>query len=184
MVVAWAAVSLAKDANQAAAVIAAPKSVQQAMGICPPVSIYPSPSTAGAAPTTRTQQNPVQQQQAGPPRMTQWGWEDSPSWSAVVREVRSGGSVHPQGGHVLRTVGGRVPTYQEAVALIERAGGTIVRFDGPHPPGGVAGHIDFAHINYTTAGGIRSHLAFQPIATYPHNFVGPLQPGAVRLAAP
>jgi hypothetical protein len=85
---------------------------------------------------------------------------------------------------VLRTVGGKVPTYEEAVSLIQEAGGTIQRVEGSHAGSAVAGHIDFAHINYTTAGGTRSHLAFQPTAVYQHNFVGPLQPGAVYAPAP
>jgi hypothetical protein len=93
------------------------------------------------------------------PRMTQWGWTGSNSWNAAVREVASGGE-----GGILRTVGGHVPTYEEAVQLIQKAGGTIVRVEGPHAAGGgVAGHINFNHINYTTAGGVRSHLAIQAL---------------------
>jgi hypothetical protein len=60
-----------------------------------------------------------------------------------------------------------VPTYAEAEALIAEAGGTIVRVEGPHAAGGVAGHINFNHINYTTAGGVRSHLAIQALPPAP-----------------
>lgn len=95
-------------------------------------------------------------------RMTQWGWERSPSWYAAVREIANGGP-----GGVIRTVSGKVPTYEEAVALIEKAGGTIQRVEGPHVAGGVAGQIDFPHINWTTAGGTRSHLAIQALPPIP-----------------
>src|SRR5262249_48657633 len=98
----------------------------------------------------------------GAPRMTQWGWEGSNSWRAAVRDVASGGE-----GGVLRTVQGHVPTYEEAVQLIQEAGGTIQRVEGAHAAGGVAGHIDFNHINYTTAGGVRSHLAIQALPPAP-----------------
>ena len=94
----------------------------------------------------------------GAPRMTQWGWERTNSWFAAVREVASGGE-----GGVLRKVRGLVPTYEEAVQLIQEAGGTIQRVDKPHAAGGVAGHIDFPHINFTTASGVRSHLAIQAL---------------------
>jgi RHS repeat-associated protein len=95
-------------------------------------------------------------------RKTQWGWENSPSWRAAVREMASGGE-----GGVIRSVAGKVPTYEEAVALIQKAGGTIQRVEGPHAAGGVAGHIDFPHINWTTAGGTRSHLAIQALPATP-----------------
>jgi hypothetical protein len=98
----------------------------------------------------------------GMAKMTQWGWERSPSWYEAVKEIASGGP-----GGVIRTVKGKVPTYEEAVALIEKAGGTIQRVEGPHAAGGVAGHIDFTHINWTTAGGTRSHLAIEALPTTP-----------------
>jgi len=94
---------------------------------------------------------------AGPIK-TQWGWSRSNSWFAAVKEVASGGE-----GGILRTVKGKVPTYAEAKQLIEAAGGTIVREEGPHAAEGVAGHIDFNHINFTTASGVRSHLAIQAL---------------------
>jgi hypothetical protein len=101
------------------------------------------------------QQQQQQQQQSGPPVLTPWGWTNSTSWRAAVRQVEAGGE--------LPTVMGRVPTYAEAVALIAAAGGTIQRVEGPHSPNGVAARIDFNHINYTTASGRKSHLGIQSV---------------------
>jgi hypothetical protein len=94
------------------------------------------------------------------PVKTQWGWTNSNSWRAAAKEVGSAGE-----GGILRSVGGKVPTYEEGARLIEEAGGKIVRVEGPHPPGGVAGNIDFPHINYTTAGGTKGHLQIQQLPT-------------------
>ncbi len=92
------------------------------------------------------------------PVRTQWGWTGSSSWRAAAKEVASGGEAG-----ILRTVVGKVPTFEEAVRLIKRANGTIQRVEGPHAAEGVAAHIDFLHINYTTASGKRSHLAIQSL---------------------
>jgi hypothetical protein len=92
------------------------------------------------------------------PTATQWGWTGSNSWRAAVKEVGAGGT-----GGVIRTIGGKVPTYEEAVRLICESGGKVVRVEGPHAAGGVAGHLDFPHINYTTASGGKGHLAIQTL---------------------
>ena len=64
---------------------------------------------------------------------------------------------------IIRAINNRVPTYDEAVALIREAGGTIHRVEGAHTGSKVAGHIDFPHINYTTPGGNKAHLQIDRI---------------------
>lgn len=81
---------------------------------------------------------------------TKWGWTGSNSWRSAVKEVSKGG--------IVRKIDGKVASYDEAVRLIEEAGGTIQRVDPSHAGSLVAGHIDFAHINFTTASGIKGHL--------------------------
>jgi hypothetical protein len=81
---------------------------------------------------------------------TKWGWTGSNSWRSAVKEVSKGG--------IVRKIDGKVASYDEAVRLIEEAGGTIQRVDGSHAGSLVAGHIDFPHINFTTASGIKGHL--------------------------
>jgi hypothetical protein len=96
-----------------------------------------------------------------PPKVsikTQWGWMGSNSWKDAVKTVASGG----QGGEI-RAIAGKIPTYEEAVQLIKEAGGTIQRVEGPHIGSRVAGHIDYNHINFTTANGMKSHLAIQSL---------------------
>jgi hypothetical protein len=92
------------------------------------------------------------------PVKTQWGWTGQNAWRSAVREVEAGGA-----NGILRAVGNKVPTYEEAVMLIEQARGTIQRVEGPHAVGGVAAHIDFPHINYTTPGGTKAHLQIQSL---------------------
>ncbi len=39
--------------------------------------------------------------------------------------------------------------------MIDESGGTVVRNDPAHPPGGVSGHT-YPHVNYVTATGARA----------------------------
>jgi RHS repeat-associated protein len=89
------------------------------------------------------------------PSMTQWGWVGSPSRREAARVVAKGGEI--------TDIGGKVPTFDEAKELIADTGGTIDRIHGPHTGSPVAGRIDYPHINYTTANGIKSHLAIQSL---------------------
>jgi len=86
------------------------------------------------------------------PIMTQWGWTGSNSWNEVVKVIAAGGE--------FRAVGGKVPTYAEAIRLLEEAGCTVVRTDPSHAGSRVAGQIDYPHINYVTKRGTRGHLGF------------------------
>ncbi len=81
---------------------------------------------------------------------TKWGWTGSNSWRSAVIKVSKGG--------IVRKIDGKVANYDEAVRLIEDAGGTIQRVDPSHAGSLVAGHINFPHINFTTASGIKGHL--------------------------
>ena len=81
---------------------------------------------------------------------TKWGWTGSNSWRSAVKKVSEGG--------IIRKIDGKVASYQEAVRLIDEAGGTIQRVDPSHAGSLVAGHIDFPHINFSTASGIKGHL--------------------------
>ncbi len=51
----------------------------------------------------------------------------------------------------------------EAVGLLEDAGCTINRIDGPHTGSRVAGAIDFPHVNYTSPNGIKGHLGIEAL---------------------
>jgi len=81
---------------------------------------------------------------------TKWGWRGSPPWRNAVRVVERGGTI--------RGVMGKIPSYDEAVMLLEDAGGTIVRVEGPHSATSVAASIDFPHINFLTSSGKKGHL--------------------------
>jgi hypothetical protein len=92
------------------------------------------------------------------PRMlskTSWGWMGTPAWKQAVKVVESGNS-----SGIIRSIAGKVPTYDEAIRLIRDAKGVVQRVDDSHAGSLVAGHIDFPHINYTTASGQRMHLEF------------------------
>lgn len=67
-----------------------------------------------------------------------------------MREVGQGGTI--------RTLNGNVATRQEAVDLINEAGGEIQRFDLPHEP---PNPHDFPHINYTTGNGVKGTIEIQ-----------------------
>ena len=77
-------------------------------------------------------------------RGTTWGWSDSPPY------IKARNQLNTPGTH--ETLNGKVPTRSEANRMIEEAGGTVVRNDPGHPPGGVSGH-EQPHVNYYTAGG-------------------------------
>ena len=91
-------------------------------------------------------------------RRSQWGWRGGRPWNNAVRTVASGGEAG-----VIQNIGGRIPTYDEAIYLIKDAGGTVQRVDKSHAGSRVAGHIDFPHINFTTPSGSRSHLRIQDV---------------------
>jgi RHS repeat-associated protein len=86
-----------------------------------------------------------------PPVRTPWGWSGSRSYRAAVAEVDAGGT--------LKTVGRTIPTRAQAEMLIEDAGGTVQRIEGPHLP---PNPHQYHHINYTTSSGLRGTVQIKP----------------------
>jgi hypothetical protein len=81
------------------------------------------------------------------------GWKSQLERSSASRRER----------REITDIGGKVATFDEAKELIADTGGTIDRIHGPHTGSPVPGRIDYPHINYTTANGIKSHLAIQSL---------------------
>jgi hypothetical protein len=54
----------------------------------------------------------------------------------------------------------KVPSEEEAVKMIEDAGGKVERIEEGHAPGGVSPHEN-PHINYTTASGAKGTIEIQ-----------------------
>jgi hypothetical protein len=54
----------------------------------------------------------------------------------------------PEGTIDNATLGGKVPTQEEAIKMIEESGGTVDRVEPPHAEGGVSTHTESWHINY------------------------------------
>ena len=63
------------------------------------------------------------------------------------------------GGGTLETVGGAVPSRAESDMLVEDAGGTVQRIEGPHLP---PSPHEYPHINYTTSEGLRGTVQIAP----------------------
>jgi RHS repeat-associated protein len=89
------------------------------------------------------------------PFMTQWGWNNTESYIRARNELESGpnNTTHD-------TLNGKVPTREEALKMIEENGGTVIRDEAGHAPGGVSTHTE-PHINYTTSTGIRQTVIVQ-----------------------
>src|SRR5262249_35497184 len=58
------------------------------------------------------------QQAQGKPVMTQWGWQNSPSWRTAAKVIDLAGR-----NTTLTDVLGKIPTQSEAVSMIESQGG-------------------------------------------------------------
>jgi hypothetical protein len=80
--------------------------------------------------------------QTVPRGKTQWGWVNSPAWKRAAKEMDEPGT------H--RTIGGKIPTIQEAIDMIQSNGGRVECVDSAHPEGGVSTHT-YPHINYYTS---------------------------------
>jgi RHS repeat-associated protein len=80
------------------------------------------------------------------------GWRSmkDPHWSRAVRAVEQGGT--------MESFNGYVPTQQEALDLINEAGGTEPRIDPPHPE---PNPHNYPHINYMTSGGAKGTIRIQ-----------------------
>ena len=78
------------------------------------------------------------------------GWRGDKTWKQNVRTISEGGTIYD--------LNGQVPTQQEAIDLIEEAGGTVKRIEGPH---NAPNPHNFNHINYTTPGGEKGTIRIQ-----------------------
>jgi hypothetical protein len=79
------------------------------------------------------------------------GWRGDAGWKRAVKLVDQGGTI--------RSVDGKVPTVDEARALINEAGGRVERFEPPHKP---PNPHDFWHINYYTSNGAKGTIEVLP----------------------
>ena len=84
------------------------------------------------------------------PVKTQWGWRGQSAWQQAVRRVAEGGTI--------TDIDGKIATEAEARALIEDAGGTIIRVEEAHGP---PNPHQFRHINYVTASDARGTIQIQ-----------------------
>jgi RHS repeat-associated protein len=98
------------------------------------------------------------QQAQGKPIMTQWGWQNSPSWRAAANEI--GTAAHNS---TIMDLGGKIPTQSEAETMIASQGGKVIRAEPAHPEAGVSTHT-FPHINYQTSNGSRATIRVQEVA--------------------
>jgi RHS repeat-associated protein len=96
---------------------------------------------------------------AGPMR-TQWGWSGQQSYNAVVRKLNVPNTPEGTVNITEQELGGRLPTREEALRMIQDAGGRVLRDVETHPPGGVSTHT-YPHINYETANGIKGAIKVQ-----------------------
>jgi hypothetical protein len=88
--------------------------------------------------------------ESGTPVFTPWGWSGSPSYRRAVGEVNTPGTHE--------TIGGVVPSQDQAMRLIREGGGTVVRVEEGHEPPNP--HV-YPHINYTTSDGQRATVQIQ-----------------------
>lgn len=78
------------------------------------------------------------------------GWRGDKTWRQNVDRVSEGGTI--------KDLNGQVPTQQEAIDLINEAGGTVNRIEGPHNS---PNPHNFNHINYTTPSGGKGTIRIQ-----------------------
>ena len=90
--------------------------------------------------------------------LTQWGWPGQQSYNEAKKLLNEPNT--SQGTVDRRDLLGKVPTEDEAVKMIEDAGGKVERIEGGHAPGGVSPHEN-PHINYTTASGAKGTIDIQ-----------------------
>jgi hypothetical protein len=83
---------------------------------------------------------------------TQWGWSGTKIWRELVSKVKNGGTIE--------NLSGKIPTKEEAIMLIEKAGGKIERIEGAHLSPNP--HV-YNHINYTTHSGIKGTIKIQDL---------------------
>ena len=87
-------------------------------------------------------------------KMTQWGWAKTKIWRDLVKTVRRGGTIE--------TLGGKIPTKEEAIKLIKEAGCDISK-TRVEPPHSAQNPHNYNHINYTTPNGTRGTIRIQEL---------------------
>lgn len=70
------------------------------------------------------------------------GWRGDKTWRNNVKKINKGGTI--------KDLNGIIPTKEEAISLINEAGGKVVRIEGPH---NYPNPHNFKHINYVTSTG-------------------------------
>lgn len=70
------------------------------------------------------------------------GWRGDKTWRNNVKKINEGGTI--------KDLNGIIPTDEEAISLINEAGGKVVRIEGPH---NYPNPHNFKHINYVTSNG-------------------------------
>ncbi len=90
--------------------------------------------------------------------VTQWGWPGQQSYNEAKNLLNEPNT--SQGTVDRRNLLGKVPTKDEAVKMIEDAGGKVERIEEGHAPGGVSTHPN-RHINYTTSSGAKGTIDIQ-----------------------
>ena len=79
------------------------------------------------------------------------GWRGDKKWKTAIKQVADGGTI--------KDIDGQIPTQQEAIDLINEAGGDILRIEGPHE---APNPHNFHHINYTTPSGGKGTIKILP----------------------
>jgi RHS repeat-associated protein len=92
--------------------------------------------------------------------VTQWGWPGQEGYNNAKNQLNKVNT--PEGTVDNQTLGGKVPTQDEAVRMIEESGGKVERIEEGHGPDSVS-HHDYPHINYTTADGAKGTIQIQSV---------------------
>jgi len=92
--------------------------------------------------------------------VTQWGWPGQQGYNDAKNQLNKVNT--PEGTVDNQTLGGKVPTQDEAVRMIEESGGKVERIEEGHGPDSVS-HHDYPHINYTTADGAKGTIQIQSV---------------------
>jgi RHS repeat-associated protein len=88
-------------------------------------------------------------------KLTRWGWEEGAKHRTAVKQLAKE-SLSPI---THESVGGIIPTAEEATEMIGKGGGKVLRVEAGHAPA-VSTHT-YPHINYVTKGGTKATVRIQ-----------------------
>jgi hypothetical protein len=91
--------------------------------------------------------------------LTQWGWPGQQAYNEAVNQLNKVNT--PEGRIDNPDLGGKVPSKEEAVKMIEESGGRVNRIEPPHAADGVSTHTESWHINYSTKTGVTGTINIQ-----------------------